>query len=170
MKWDKQWIMKQPSYTFDFLEEITFSQAAIDSLKLINLKDIIVSGHGQLVKNGNRLIVDVNVKGVMILACALTLENVEYPFNINSCEVFSFVKVHNEEEDIHEVKKDVVDITPIVFQHIMLEVPSRVIKEGATFKNEGKGWKVINEKEDLDQEDLIDPRLAKLKDYFKDKN
>ena len=44
----------------------------------------------------------------------------------------------------------------------------RVVKEGATLKTSGTGWKVLNENEEKD-EDYIDPRLAKLKDYFKDR-
>jgi uncharacterized protein len=53
----------------------------------------------------------------------------------------------------------------------MMAVPMRVVKEGAELQREGKGWKVLDETE-LDQDDEenpIDPRLAKLKDYFKDK-
>lgn len=168
MKWNKQWIMKQPDYAFDFLEEISFSKEAMLCLKVKSLKDTIVSGHGKLVQNGNQVMIDLNVKGSMILECALTLEEIEYPFQINSNEIFSFIKV-NEDEDIHEAKKDVVDITPIIFQHIMFEVPSRVVKDGAKVHKEGNGWKVINEEEDL-KEDSINPRLAKLKNYFKDKN
>ena len=61
------------------------------------------------------------------------------------------------------------DLTPVIFQEIMLDVPMRVVKDGATLKTEGNGWKVLNEEEEHEDEDYIDPRLAKLKDYFKDK-
>ena len=51
-----------------------------------------------------------------------------------------------------------------------MDVPMRVVKTGATLKTEGKGWKVLNENEMQEKdEDYIDPRLAKLKDYFKDR-
>ena len=50
-----------------------------------------------------------------------------------------------------------------------MDVPMRVVKDGATLKTEGNGWKVLNEKDEGKDEDYIDPRLAKLKDYFKDK-
>lgn len=71
----------------------------------------------------------------MILPCALTLEDVDYPFDIDSTEVFSFEKP-DPLEDVHEAKKDVVDFTPIVFSNIMLEVPMRVVKMMLTSRNQ----------------------------------
>ena len=104
-----------------------------------------------------------------MLPCALTLEEVDYPFEIESTEVFSFDKP-SLDEDVHEVKKNIVDITPIIFQNIMAEVPLRVVKEGAKVKTEGEGWRIISTKEEVTDQEIIDPRLAKLKNYFKDKN
>ena len=77
----------------------------------------------------------------MIVSCAVSLEEVAYPFETESTEVFSFVKV-DFDEDVHEVKKNTVDLTPIVFQNIVMEVPIRVVKEGAEMKSHGKGWQV----------------------------
>ena len=58
----------------------------------------------------------------------------------------------------------------MVFENIMLEVPMRVVKDDANIKSEGKGWRILdNSASDTNDEDYIDPRLAKLKDYFKDK-
>ena len=71
-------------------------------------------------------------------------------------------------EDVHEVKKDIVDLTPVVFENIMLEVPMRVVKDDARIKSEGKGWKILDSSASDKNEEYIDPRLAKLKDYFKD--
>ena len=84
---------------------------------------------------------------------------------IHLTEVFSFEKP-DPLEDVHEAKKDVVDFTPVVFSNIMLEVPMRVVKDDANIKESGKGWKILDGQEDNDEE-YIDPRLAKLKDYFK---
>lgn len=116
----------------------------------------------------HQLYVDFQVKGQMILPCAVSLEDVDYPFDIKSATVFAFYKPLDD-EDVIEVKRDTVDLTPVVFQEIMMDVPMRVVKDGATLKTEGNGWKVLNEKDEGKDEDYIDPRLAKLKDYFKDK-
>ena len=153
---------------FDFEEGLTFPSELFDQYAQINdLKDIIVSGTGDLDLKDKRLYVDLNIKGTMILPCAITLEDVEYPFEINSTEVFAFEKP-DPLEDVHEVKKDIVDLTPVVFENIMLEVPMRVVKDDANIKSKGKGWRILDNSTSDKDDDYIDPRLAKLKDYFKD--
>lgn len=161
--------MKQKDGRFSFDEMLTFPDEMFHNLSQINgLKDVHVTGHGRLDMKNRQLYVDFNVKGQMILPCAVSLENVDYPFNVESSVIFAFYKPE-EDEEVIEVKRDVVDLTPIVFQEIMMDVPMRVVKEGATMKTNGNGWKVLNEEDAKQDEDYIDPRLAKLKDYFKDK-
>lgn len=133
--------------------------------QLLDLKEVHVEGKGHFAQDEQRLYIDLKISGVMIVSCAVSLEEVAYPFETESTEVFSFVKV-DFDEDVHEVKKNTVDLTPIVFQNIVMEVPIRVVKEGAELKSQGNGWKVISEQE-ADTKPGIDPRLAKLKDYFK---
>lgn len=161
--------MKQKDGCFHFDEMLSFPSEMFHSLSQINgLKEIHVTGHGRLDMKNRQLYVDFQVKGQMILPCAVSLEDVDYPFCINSTVIFAFYKPQDD-EDVIEVKRDTVELTPVVFQEIMMEVPMRVVKEGATLKTEGNGWKVLNEENARQDEDYIDPRLAKLKDYFKDK-
>lgn len=167
LKYNLQWIVKHRG-KFEFNEGLIFPLELFDQYAQINdLKDIIVSGTGNLDLKDKRLYVDLNIKGTMILPCAMTLEDVDYPFAINSTEVFAFDKPAPH-EDVHEVKKDIVDLTPVVFENIMLEVPMRVVKDNANIKSEGKGWKILDSSTSEKDEEYIDPRLAKLKDYFKD--
>ena len=170
MKWNLQWLLKQKDGKFNFSDDLVFpKEAFLQFNHLLDLKDVFVEGKGQYILKENRLYVDMKISGIMVLPCALTLEEVDYPFETESTEVFSFDKPLPE-EDVHEVKKNIVDITPIIFQNIMAEVPLRVVKKGATIKNEGKGWKIISEEDQVTDQEILDPRLAKLKDYFKDKN
>lgn len=161
--------MKQKEGRFDFDETLSFPCEMFHNLSQINgLKDVHVFGQGRLDMKNRQLYVDFKVKGQMILPCAVSLEDVDYPFEIESDVIFAFYKP-DEDEDVVEVKRDTVDLTPMVFQEIMMDVPMRVVKDGATLKTEGNGWKVLNEEDENRDEDYIDPRLAKLKDYFKDK-
>lgn len=170
MKWNIQWLLKQKNGEFKFSDELVFpKEVFLKFNNLLDLKNVYVEGNGRFVPKDRRLYVDLKIKGIMVLPCALTLEEVDYPFEIESTEVFSFDKPLPE-EDIHEVKKNVVDITPIIFQNIMADVPLRVVKEGAEVKREGYGWKIISNKEEVTDQEIIDPRLAKLKDYFNDEN
>ena len=166
MKYNLQWIIKHKG-TFDFDEELTFPSEMFEKYNQINgLKDVNVSGTGNLDTRDKRLYVDLNIKGTMILPCALTLEDIDYPFDISSTEIFSFEKP-DPMEDVHEVKKDMVDLTPVLFENIMLEVPMRVVKEDANIQESGKGWKILDGNSSDKDEEYIDPRLAKLKEYFK---
>jgi len=158
--------MKQKNGEFTFSEDLVFPHETLRNIhSLLGLEDVHIEGTGKLDTSNERLYVQLKISGTMILSCAVSLEEVPYPFVTESTEVFSFVKV-SPDEDYHEVKRNTVDITPIVFQNIVMEVPTRVVKEGATMKTEGKGWKVISG-HDEDEEIPIDPRLAKLKDFFK---
>ncbi len=169
LKWNLQWIVKQINGCFSFDEMLTFPDEMFHNLSQINgLKDVHVIGQGRLDMKNRRLYIDFTVKGQMILPCAVSLENVDYPFDIDSSVVFAFYKP-DDDEDVIEVKRDMVDLTPVVFQEIMMDVPMRVVKDNATLKTSGNGWKVLTEEDDCKDEDYIDPRLAKLKDYFKDK-
>ena len=167
MKYNLQWIIKHKgNFTID--EQLIFPDELFGKYSQINgLKDITVKGTGDLDIDSRRLYVNLTIEGIMLLPCALTLEEVEYPFTTTSTEVFAFDKV-NSDEDIHEAKKNIVDLTPVVFENIMLEVPMRVVKENAEIKTAGRGWKILDNTDDKGDH-YIDPRLAKLKDYFKDK-
>lgn len=170
LKWNLQWIVKQKDGCFDFDETLTFPVEMFHNLSQINgLKDVHVYGQGRLDTKNRQLYVDFKVKGQMILPCAVSLEDVDYPFDIESSATFAFYKP-SVDEDVIEAKRDTADLTPVVFQEIMMDVPMRVVKEGATLKTKGNGWKVLSENDVVDEEEEhIDPRLAKLKDYFKDK-
>lgn len=169
LKWNLQWIVKQQDGRFSFEEVLSFPLDIFHNLSQINeLKDVHVFGHGRLDIKNRHLYIDFQIKGQMILPCAVSLEEVNYPFCIESSVIFAFYKP-KDGEDVIEAKRDMVDLTPIIFQEIMMEVPMRIVKDGATLKTEGTGWKVLNEKDESKDEDYIDPRLAKLKDYFKDK-
>ena len=73
LKYNLQWIVKHRG-KFDFEEGLTFPSELFDQYAQINdLKDIIVSGTGDLDLKDKRLYVDLNIKGTMILPCAKKL-------------------------------------------------------------------------------------------------
>ena len=87
---------------------------------------------------------DLEIKGTMILPCSITLKDVSYPFDIKT-----EVKVSNEEENDEEYVKIIqnnIDIIPIIWQNIVLEIPLRVVSEDVSGSPvEGDGWKLIRE-------------------------
>ena len=82
--------------------------------------------------------------GVMVLPCSITLKEVEYPFDIETD-----VKISNEDElddECVRINQNSIDIIPIIWQNIVLEIPIKVVSEDA-YDNEieGNGWKLIRE-------------------------
>ena len=66
---------------------------------------------------------------------------------------------------------DELNLTPILEDVVLQEVPLKVVKKGKIDYPKGKGWSVTTEKEYAKRKsEEIDPRLAVLKDYkFDDK-
>jgi len=75
------------------------------------------------------------LNGRMLLLDNLTLEEVWYPFSI-------------EIEENYEISENILDILPILWQNILVEVPFKVVSDSTkdvTLK--GDGWRLISEDE-----------------------
>lgn len=167
MKWLKSWLVQPENKTFTFEEFFAFEPSLIKSTKyLLDLKDLKVEGQGRYDLASEVLSLEVDVSGTMVVPCALSLEPVDYPFQSYGSMQFTFDK-NNEDDEIIVVKGVEIDIIPFVWELISLEIPFKVIKEGAQYKTQGKDWEFISAEEDQTRE-KIDPRLAKLKDLFKE--
>lgn len=165
MKWTKSELLQAENNTIEFDEQIEFDDAALSKVShLRKLKNVTVSGDLHYDGSSDLAIADLHVQGVMVVPCSISLEDVEVEFDTSSVEVYSFEK-NPENEDVHETKKDIVELYPAIFQLIMMEIPYKVVKEGVTYPK-GKGWEVVSEEEfNQSKKDEIDPRLAKLKEF-----
>ena len=77
------------------------------------------------------------LSGTMILADDITLEDYEYNFT-------SEIEENIEETSINLQKT--LDITDILWQNILIEVPSKVVNDkNKNMKLEGNGWRLISE-------------------------
>lgn len=141
-------------------EIVNFNEEDIKNADMLDLKDVKVTG--QISKNNlDSYNVYLKVSGEMILPCAITLKPVNYPFNVEIDEIFS--------EDAIEMSKKIkkfentIDILPIVWENILMEIPMRVVSPDASLeKVEGNGWKLVTEDSEFEN-----PELAKLKDLLK---
>ena len=140
-------------------EEITFDDLDIKNADMLDLKPVLIKGN--LTKTSlDDYKLTLNIKGKMILPCAITLKPVDYPFNVDIEEILS----ENSEEIEKKVKKceNTIDILPIVWENILMEIPMKVVHPDASReKLEGDGWKLVTE-----EEKNINPELAKLKDLL----
>ena len=73
----------------------------------------------------------------MILPCSISLEEVEYPFEIEIEENLGNF------DEILKKNKNSLELLPILCENIVLEIPMKVVKKGIDIKNiSGDGWEL----------------------------
>jgi len=136
-------------------ETYSFTKEELKNTEIIKLDDIKIKGNIQRDGLDNKIIT-LQVSGIMVLPCSRTLKPTDYPFTIEINE--------NLEEIAENFEKNqkTIDILPIIWENILMEIPIRVINEDAeTIKTKGDGWELITEDEKVGNNSL-----AKLKDLL----
>ena len=147
------------SYKLDINDTIMIEEKLIKNTDIKSISPVKVEGF--LYDNDGEYELDINVSGEMILSCARTLKDVKYPFSININEI-----IDENNENSLQIIQNRLEIFPIIWQNILVDVPLRVLHPDAKEESlEGDGWRLITED---DKKEVIDPRLAKLKDYIKE--
>ena len=128
-----------------------------------DVKDISkVKVSGDITEEGESYLVNLDIKCDLTLVCSVSLKDVKYPVNININEIIG----ENSEnlEDFDKIINNSIDLVPIIWQNILLEVPIRVVSPDVKEENiYGDGWKFITNEEENKE---IDPRLEKLKNFL----
>ena len=139
-------------------EQIEFPKEQLENTELLDLKDVKVNG--ELKKDSmDDITLYLSVTGTMYLPCALTLERVEHKFEFTIDD-----KLENVLEEVKNDKKieNTIDILPIIWENILMEIPMRVVSPNAKpEKLKGEGWQFITE-----QKGNVNPELEKLKDLL----
>ena len=104
---------------------------------IIKLSKVFVNGTISLDSSEN-IECDFKIKGDMILNDSISLEEISYPFE---CE---FNEILEENDKNFE---NTLDIIPILWENIVLEVPLKFTKVKDVSKFSGDGWKIISEEE-----------------------
>ena len=128
-----------------------------------DIKDISeVKVTGEITSDEVETVINLNIKCDLTLICSVSLKDVKYPVDINIEEIIG----ENDEnlEDFDKIINNSIDLLPIIWQNILLEVPIRVVSPDVKEENiYGDGWKFITKEEEKKE---IDPRLSKLKDFL----
>ena len=125
--------------TYSFSKE---EMQGTDLLKLDNVKIV-----GELHKNvlGN-IVLSVDVSGVMVLPCAITLKPVDYPFSLVIDDEIEKLYENIEENKVN--LQNTIDILPIIWENILMEIPMRVVSPDAEdIKLSGDGWKLVTDED-----------------------
>lgn len=96
------------------------------------------------------------IEGSMIIPDSISLEEIEYPFNL---------EFNDKLEEIYKKDENTLDIFSFLWENIVLEVPLQFTKVDDLSKFHGDGWRLISEDE-LNQRN--NPFSDLLKDYDKE--
>ena len=134
-------------------ELLTYDKECYKNTSIEELKPVKVEG--KIFYNiSDEIELDLDVEGIMVLSDSITLEPIDYPYSFHINEI-----VNEENEEIKEYyrnSKNTLDIMPILWQNIVLEVPISITNNEDAHLS-GEGWTLKNE-----DEKNIDPRLAEL--------
>ncbi|WP_449539906.1 YceD family protein [Ferdinandcohnia sp. Marseille-Q9671] len=136
-----------------------------------DISPVHVTGRGDL--SSTKITFHVTISGSMILPCSRTLVDVTFPFEIRTTETFLLRQTSDldfeSEEDVHQVRGEVIDLLPLIKENILLEIPIQIFCDDSNSEDaapqSGKDWEVITEE---DNKNKIDPRLAGLAKFFED--
>jgi len=110
---------------------INISKELLTNSLIDDLENIILTGKITFDEEDN-LLLEGSLKGTMILKDDITLEPVKYNFD-------------TEIEEILNKNQNILDITEILWQNILVEIPSKVRATDEDIELSGEGWRVISE-------------------------
>lgn len=136
----------------DMDELLLFPKEYYKNTDIVELKPIHTVGTVRKDYNGD-LILNLTATGDMILEDAISLELVDYPFQVQlKDEVIENAKINEKSLDIMEV----------LWQNIVLEIPLKYTKVEDIHSYHGDGWKVISEEDARQSENPFQDLKNKL--------
>jgi len=125
MKWTIHELIKKQATSNKFKAVIDFN----DNIKntVINAISLVeVSGDYEVFDNAE-FIFYIDIKCTLTLECAITQKEVPYEIYLQVEEVFSI----DEDEESNTIEGITIDLLPIIWSNIILEMPMRVVSENA---------------------------------------
>ena len=137
-----------------------FNDEIIKSTEIMNPFTIHLKG--SIKRNSlDGFYLNVNVDGEMNLPCSVTLKPV--PVKISIQVEGNLDELLEEMEENHKKIENSIDILPIIWENIVMEIPMKVTSPNVTsVKTEGEGWKFVTE----ENEEIKNPALEQLKDLL----
>lgn len=142
-------------------ENVIVDKELLNQTELMDLKDVVVEGD-LFLDSLDEYQLSIEIHGIMILPCAITLQPVDYPFHIEvEGNVYDLM---NEIDENAKKSENSIDIFPIIWENILMEIPLRVVAEDAKeVTMAGDGWRFVT---DTETKKSTNSELEKLKDLF----
>ena len=166
LKWTLNQLQKYRNKDFNLDETILVDEIKEVDPTIREVSPMHITGRGDI--DSTKVTFHIKIEGHLILPCSRTLVDVRLPINVDTTETFLLQgSVYETEEETYQVKGDLIDVTPIIREILLLEVPMQVfcddVESDEAAPQSGKDWEVISEEE---QSKKIDPRLAGLAKFF----
>lgn len=126
LKWSLAQLFKYNHKTFEFEDTLDFKDRIVNIDDILDISDVYVEGNGRNLVD-DRYIFNLKIKCLLTLECARTLEAVDFPIDLEVCEIFDTVEASN--EDIRLIERNTIDLSDVIWENIYLEKPMRVFKE-----------------------------------------
>ncbi|QMU07819.1 DUF177 domain-containing protein [Levilactobacillus suantsaii] len=182
MKWSLTELRKthrNDPLTFEETLDLTADLKARYGDEVLDLSPVKTKGLVSVVSGGDVMVV-AQVKAVLTVPSSRSLTPVKLPVDFQMTEYYvadAAATQRFEKTDVVMVVPDgVIDFNKAVGDNLILQIPMHILsdaeKQGSAMP-EGQDWQVVSEA-DLDQVEAehqsVDPRLAKLKDFFPDQD
>lgn len=126
-------------------EDVIIDKELLNESEIIEAKSMTVEG--SISRDYDGYYLDLNVKGTLVLPCSVTLKPLDYPIDAkiegNSIELLEELSIFDKNDE------NTLDIFPIIWENILMEIPIRVVSEDAEVLTEGEGWKFISDSDNL---------------------
>ena len=124
-------------------EEVIVSSDILKNTDIIELKDTYAKGniypYGE-----NDYELNFVIEGKMVLPCSITLKPVEHKFSTEFSGIYTEMMM--EIENFSKKIENSLDIFPIIWENILMEIPIKVTcPEATNLKLSGDGWKLVTE-------------------------
>ena len=149
MKWTLGQLAKMSKpIAVDYELNLDSELAKMPDVKAISMVKITGSGYEL---GFDEYVFSLDIKCDLTMTCAISLEDVIYPLDFHTDEIFK--TENNDGDDINLVTNEI-DLDEVILANIIMRIPMKVVKDGASYDN--------NEKE----EEYINPAFADLKKYL----
>lgn len=167
MKWLRSSLFKNNSDTFVFEENINVKVEHYDN-SLKDIRDVVVSG--KLTRGGqDKIYADLLIKGNFEMISGKTLKEVVVPFEIEEREEYVDKSVFAGEEVFDVNLMDMyIDLTPLVNELIILNIPITTSDEEELEMVSGNDWEVVSEESLTDVKKKKESPFAALNGLFKE--
>ncbi len=125
MKWTIKELIKLERWN-NKIDETVDITPFLSGTDIIRASKIKVTGTFEIFDQ-EEFVFDLHIQGNLILPCARTLVEVEYPIDLEIEEVFTTFQ----DEETNYIEGITIDLLPVIWSNILLDKPMRIVSDDA---------------------------------------